>query len=54
MAPIEEKMIITHLRWFGHVRKRPNRGYMRNMNRTEATLVNNGRGRSNTTTGYTI
>jgi hypothetical protein len=45
VAPIENKMRENRLRWFGHIRRRPNDAPVRRMEKWENILVKRGRGR---------
>lgn len=54
MAPIEEKMVESHLRWFGHVRRRLLVTLVRRVDLIEGSPMIRGRGRLRKTLGETI
>ena len=54
VAPIEENMIETILRWFGHVQRRPPKALVRKVNQMVFSLMRKGRGRPKKTLGEVI
>ncbi|KAF1880112.1 hypothetical protein Lal_00022241 [Lupinus albus] len=45
VAPIVEKMVESHLRWFGHVWRRPVEALVKRVDQMEASPVPRGRGK---------
>ena len=54
VAPIVEKMVESRLRWFGHVRRRPEEAPVRRVDQMPSSLVIRGRGRPKRTIDETI
>ena len=49
VAPIDEKITESRLRWFGHVRRRPTEAPVRRIDKLEDSPLKRGRGRPLTT-----
>jgi len=47
VTPIVEKLVKTHLRWFGHVQRRPLDALIRRVDQMVENLIIRGRGRPN-------
>ena len=54
VAPIEEKMVKSRLRWFGHVKRRPIEAPVRRVDQVFNEPITRGRGRPRKTIGETI
>ena len=54
VAPIEEKMTETRLRWFGHVQRRPLEASVRKVDQIVFSPIRKGRGRPKRTLGEVI